>query len=171
MDDNSSSHPQPLGAQIRRLRLARGFSLTELAKRAGTSAPALHRYESGWDRFGLATLRRIASALGARLEVRLTPGRQSTEDGPDLPAVDLVRLLAPLFWDKPLSAADLDAHPRWVLTRALMFGDRRQVAALRRRYGDDAVLRAARSRGVDAKTRNYWELVLRGSSDAPQGPE
>ena len=47
----------PVGLQIRALRKERGWSLAELARRAGTSAPTLHRYESGWERFELATLR------------------------------------------------------------------------------------------------------------------
>ena len=73
MSDNISlpAPAPPVGVRIRSLRKARGWSLAELARRAGTSAPSLHRYESGWDRFELATLRKIASALGARLEVRL----------------------------------------------------------------------------------------------------
>ena len=69
MSDNSV----PLGQQIRRLREKHGWTLAQLARHAGTSGPTLHRYENGWDRFELGTLRRISSALGARLEIRLVP--------------------------------------------------------------------------------------------------
>ena len=74
MSDNLLvDQPAPIGQQIRRLRRGRAWTLAELARRAETSAPTLHRYENGWDRFELATLRKIATALGARLEVRLVP--------------------------------------------------------------------------------------------------
>lgn len=54
--------PAPIGQQIRRLRQGRGWTLAELARLAATSGPTLHRYENGWDRFELVTLRKIAAA-------------------------------------------------------------------------------------------------------------
>lgn len=153
----------PIGVQIRSLREERGWTLAELAARAGTSASALHRYESGWDRFELATLRRLARALEARLEVSLEvsleaePGR-AREGKPRAEA--LVRLLEPLFWDHELEAGDLEAHPLWVLRRVLIYGDRRQVAASRRFFGDEAIRAAVAHRETDERTRNFWTLVL-----------
>jgi hypothetical protein len=41
-----------------------------------------------------------------------------------------------------------------------MFGGREQVAAARSWYGDHALREAAGRRGIDARTRNYWNLVL-----------
>ncbi|MFQ5810869.1 MAG: helix-turn-helix domain-containing protein [Armatimonadota bacterium] len=166
MNDNSVPFPPaPIGAQIRNLRASKGWSLEELAARAGTSAPTLHRYEGGWERFELATLRRIASALGARLEVRLLPSRRRSRE-PGRSAWDLVRLLAPLFWDKPLALSNLTDHPLWVLRRVLLFGDARQVDAARRFFGDHAIREAVAHRGVDARTRTYWHLIL-DEGDAP----
>src|SRR5437870_13329252 len=107
MNDKFSAE-QPIGLQIRRLRQARGWTLAELARRAGTSAPTLHRYENGWDRFELGTLRRIAAALEARLEIRLVSAARARPRGPR-PAA-LLRLIAPLFWDRDLSATDLARH-------------------------------------------------------------
>jgi transcriptional regulator with XRE-family HTH domain len=101
--------PPPIGAQIRALRVAKGWSLTELARRVGTSTPTLHRYESGWDRFELATLRRVARALGASLEIRLLPSGASAPRARPTTR-DMVRLLRPLFCDKPLAASDLIDH-------------------------------------------------------------
>ncbi len=162
MDDNSIP---PIGDQIRSLRKAEGWSLAELARRVGSSAPTLHRYESGWDRFELSTLRKLAAALGARLEVRLV--RELRAEPADRPAPrELARLLAPVFWDKDLSPSDLSAYPQWVLCRVLMFGDRSQVAACRRFYGDAAIAEAAARRGVDERTRNYWTLVLGAPAEA-----
>jgi hypothetical protein len=119
----------------------------------------MHRYESGWDRFELPTLRKIATALGAALEVRLIPGGE-----PPLPArpsaEETLSLLAPLFWDHELKASDLSEHGDWVLGRVLTFGSSTQVRAARGFYGDDAILAAVRRREIDPRTRNYWELIL-----------
>jgi transcriptional regulator with XRE-family HTH domain len=167
MGDNTTSRATlPLGHQIRRLRVAQGWTLAELARRAGTSAPALHRYESGWDRFEVATLRRIASALGAELQIRLVPARREHRRRSRR---QLVALLSPLFWDRDLTRADLDRYAEWVLARTLMFGNREQVAAARRHFGDDAILRAVERRGVDARTRGFWRLVLDEETHAPEG--
>ncbi len=76
MSDKCGDAAEPIGPQIRRLREGRGWTLAELARRAGTSAPTMHRYENGWDRFELATLRKIAAALHTRLEVWFVPGRR-----------------------------------------------------------------------------------------------
>jgi len=157
MYDNKSP-PPPIAAQIRDLRKARGWSLEELARRAGTSAPALHRYESGWDRFEISTLRKLSAALGASLEVRLRPRQPRQEVRPTAEA--LVRLIEPLFWDAELQASDLTKHAAWLLGRVLSFGDAQQVAAARAFFGDEAIRDAVRHRGVDARTRAYWNLIL-----------
>lgn len=167
MNDNLSS--LPIGGQIRRLRLARGLSLQELARRAGTSAPALHRYESGWDRFEIATLRRIAVALGARLEVGLHPAHTPRPAARPTKR-QLLRLLAPLFWDTPLTGATLTDHPRWVLGRVLSYGNLDQARAARHFYGDDAIRDAIAQRGIDGRTSNYWSTLLE-DHHAPESPE
>ena len=171
MNDKKGAHNQaPIGFQIRSLRQERGWSLTELARRAGTSAPTLHRYESGWERFELATLRRLAAALGVTLQVSFEPVR-GEEPGEKPSRTQLARLLKPLFWDRTLRAQDLDDYPQWVLRRALMYGNRRQVEASRRFFGDDAVREAAAHRETDERTRNYWSLILGSRTDEAQGPQ
>jgi transcriptional regulator with XRE-family HTH domain len=163
MNDNIlDSPPPPIGTQIRLLRKERGLTLSDLAQLADTSAPTMHRYESGWDRFELNTLRRIAGGLGATLEVRLIPNPEPPSSvGPD--PEEISALLAPLFWDHELQDADLERHPDWVLGRVLMFGSRTQVRAARRYYGDRAILKAIRRREIDSRTRNYWEVILEES--------
>jgi len=164
-----STGSRSIGVQIRALRTARGWSLAELARRAGTSAPTLHRYESGWDRFELATLRKIASALGASLDVKLVPGSATGGKPRERPPGALLKLLSPLFWDRELQLSDLERYQGWVLERVLMFGNWKQVVAARQFYGDAALARAAARRGVDVKTRNYWNTVLEGGAVASEG--
>jgi uncharacterized protein len=55
---------------IRGARRAAGLSQAELAGRAGTSQPALARYETGVTTPTLATLGRLLRACGRRLELR-----------------------------------------------------------------------------------------------------
>ncbi|MCU0223749.1 MAG: helix-turn-helix domain-containing protein [Acidobacteria bacterium] len=162
MSDKYEEATPVLGSQIRTLRRAAGLTLEGLARRTGTSAPTIHRYESGWDRFELATLRRIAAGLGASLEVRLVPGPGPARDGRPSRAA-LRRLLAPLFWDRDLSTEDLETSQDWVLARVLTAGGLEQVRAVRAAFGDRAILRAVRRRDVDARTRNYWRLILGGA--------
>ena len=59
-----------LGLKIARMRTARGMSRTELAARLNTTQSVISRYESADYRgFRVETLRRLAEALGAELEV------------------------------------------------------------------------------------------------------
>lgn len=55
---------------IRRTRTAAGLSQAELAARAGTSQPALARYETGVTLPTLPTLERVVSACDRALQVR-----------------------------------------------------------------------------------------------------
>jgi len=160
MNDKIDELPPPLlGTRIRTLRKERGLTLSKLAQLADTSTPTMHRYESGWDRFEVSTLRRIANALDASLEIRLVPNRTSPRSAePD--AEEILRLVAPLFWDHKLEIQDLHRHQDWVLGRVLMFGSPTQVTAVRRYFGDSALSSAIRRREIDSRTRNYWELIL-----------
>jgi hypothetical protein len=119
----------------------------------------MHRYEGGWDRFELGTLRKIANALDAVLEVRLisSPGTRQPQTPTQL---DLLSLVAPLFWDHELTRSDLEEHSEWVLGRILMFGSHHQVRAARAHFGDDAIRKTLLRREIDSRTRNYWKLIL-----------
>lgn len=168
MNDNMEPG-MPIGAQIRRLRKRRGWTLAELARRAGTSGPTLHRYESGWDRFELETLRRIAAALGARLDVRLIAGSAPAERSRRPSARALVEQIAPLFWDHKLTVRDLSMHSGWVVERVLTAGSLSQVRAVRVYLGDAAIRSTLKRRGVDPRTRAFWSLLLGSPPHAPQG--
>jgi len=59
-----------LVAQVRR---SSGLSQMDLAKRAGTSQPAVARYETGASRPSTDTLQRLARAAGFDIQVHLVP--------------------------------------------------------------------------------------------------
>lgn len=56
-----------IGERVRGAREDRGWSLVELAKRAGMHRPNLHRLETGKHLPSLDTLERVAAALGVRV--------------------------------------------------------------------------------------------------------
>lgn len=63
-----------VAAQIYRLRTEAGLTQRELAARVRTSASVICRLEDAdYDGHSLAMLRRIASAVGKRVEVRFVP--------------------------------------------------------------------------------------------------
>ena len=63
---------------IRRARSDAKLSQVNLAARAGTSQPALARYETGAALPTLPTLERLLAACGRRLEIQTPPARPST---------------------------------------------------------------------------------------------
>lgn len=129
----------------------------------------MHRYETGWTRFELGTLSRIAAALGLLLEVRLVrPEAMAALESP-LEPTELARELAPLFQERELSPSDLAQHPRWVLTRVLTRGDLRQVNAARAFFSDRDVRGALSRREVDERTRRFWTTLL-GEEDQHASP-
>ena len=61
------------GYQIAQLRIQRGLTQAQLAEMVGTRQPSIARLENGNSIPSLSFLKRIADALDARIEVRLTP--------------------------------------------------------------------------------------------------
>ena len=155
-----------VGPRLRALRRRKGLSLKELAEKIGSSVSAIHRYESGWGRFELRTLRRLAAALDARLDIRLDPLHPDGSAGRASPA-QLVRNLRSLFWDVGLEPEHLDDNPQWVLRRVLRFGDWQAVRQVRTHFGDDAVREAAAHRSMDVRTRRLWQVILGPTRDRP----
>ncbi len=157
--------PIPIGTQIRSIRKKMGLSLQELARKAGTSAPTMHRYEGSWDGYTFSTLRKIAEALDADLEIRFLP--HSHVEGYWLTSRKrpscrhLLEKVQNLFWDKRLTEEDLGTHPLWVLKRILMEGSLDQIKMAVAYYGLERIAEVMKGKGIDAKTRSFWELVLR----------
>lgn len=81
---------QSVGRLIREAREVSGSTQAELAKRAGTSQPALARYENGTVSPSMTTLERLFRAAGARLEINFVPAEST---------VDLSRSRAKLLRD------------------------------------------------------------------------
>jgi transcriptional regulator with XRE-family HTH domain len=144
--------------QLRLRRQALGLSLRDVARRAGTSAATLSRYEDGWTRFETHTLRKLATALDCDLHIALEPrkGRR-----PKLTHTDDARRLRRLFWDQPLRKRHLETHPVWVVERVLEYGGLADVHSLQRLMGNTRFLRAAaRAERLSPRTRSFWREVL-----------
>ncbi len=62
-----------LAAMIRKLRLSRGISQGELARRIGTQQSAIARLEGGDDNVTLSRLQRVAAFLDAEVSIHLKP--------------------------------------------------------------------------------------------------
>lgn len=67
--DNLS--PVDIAAQIIKARKEKNMTQEELAGLAGTKQPAISRIESGYDKYSIKTLSRIAHALGMEIQIRL----------------------------------------------------------------------------------------------------
>jgi DNA-binding XRE family transcriptional regulator len=61
------------GYQIARLRIQRGLTQAQLAEMVGTRQPSIARLENGSSVPSLSFLDRIATALDARIELRVIP--------------------------------------------------------------------------------------------------
>lgn len=147
-----------VSAQVRKRREQLGLSLSALARRADTSAATLSRYEHGWTRFEMGTLRKLASALGCALRVELVPQKQRTSETRSGAGF---RKLGRLFWDRKLSAGDLNGYPVWVVERVLDFGELEDVHALIAMMGRSRFLGVVAEAGrISPKTRALWDAIL-----------
>lgn len=92
--------------QVARLRILRGLTQEQLAELVGTKQPGIARLESGASIPTLAFLRKVAAALGARLEVRLVPLK---------PEEQVAELFGQLHWEGDLAALR-EAHTFYHVT-------------------------------------------------------
>jgi hypothetical protein len=77
---------EPPNALVRKMRLAAGLSQRALARQAGTSQPAIARYERGVATPSWETLQRLAGACGQRVRI-------SAEAVPDPHDIEMASLL------------------------------------------------------------------------------
>jgi transcriptional regulator with XRE-family HTH domain len=143
-----------IGARRRRL----GLSLSQLARRANTSPATLSRYENGWSRFGISTLRKLATALDCELVVELRPRPRWVEQPT---AENVVQQIARLFWDQDLATSHLGEHPLWVVERVLEYGNLGDIRILAAFFGREDLLRlAGEARFSSNRTRAFWQQIL-----------
>jgi uncharacterized protein len=95
----------PPNTLVRELRLAAGLSQRALARRAGTSQPAVARYERGLAAPSWETLQRLATACGQRLKL-------TAEPVPEPHDVELAELFLALSPKERLRALRRYAHLR-----------------------------------------------------------
>lgn len=147
-----------ISALIRKRRRDCGISLADLARRVGTSAATLSKYERGWRRFELYTLEKIATALGCRVKVSFEPlhrrfGTKNTSSA--------IAQLKRLFWDQKLGKRDFTKHPVWVAERVLEYGSLQDVHLLISFMGKKRFYRcASQCRFHSRKTANFWKSIL-----------
>ena len=67
-----------LAAALIRLRLAKGLTQEELARLMNTKQESIARLESGSSLPSLSTVKRLADALDAELEINLRPQQQAS---------------------------------------------------------------------------------------------
>jgi DNA-binding XRE family transcriptional regulator len=67
----SASEELEPGYQVARLRILRGWTQAQLAEMVGTRQPSIARLENGSSVPSLSFLQKIATALNAKIEVRL----------------------------------------------------------------------------------------------------
>jgi transcriptional regulator with XRE-family HTH domain len=141
------------------MRKARKMPLSRLARLAGTSVATASRYESGWTRFELATLRRLATALGYRMEISWHP---LDAGAPRESESDLVHRLGRLFWDRALQSGDMDQYPRWVVDRVIQYGKVADIRALCTFLGRERFLTIVSDvRMQSVKMERFWLSLLR----------
>ena len=144
--------------QIRARREEIGLTLAEVARRADTSPATLSRYEGGWTRFEVYTLRKVATALGCELVISFEP-RVRVGDRPS--GSEVVRGLRRLFWDQRLAVEHLEANSLWVVERVLEFGDLDDIRLLVAFLGKEGFLqRVAEARLSSEKSRAFWQQIL-----------
>lgn len=61
------------GYQVARLRILRGLTQAQLAELVGTRQPSIARLENGTSIPSLSFLNKVATALNAKIELRLVP--------------------------------------------------------------------------------------------------
>lgn len=149
----------PISDQLRARRTALGLSLSDVARRAGTSAATLSRYENGWTRFETYTLRKLATALECDLSIEFRPRPASSIATPM--ARTAAGRLKRLFWDHDLEESDFQQRPVWIAERVLEYGNLDDVRTLLQVMGRPGFLAAAAAaERVSPRTRNFWKQVL-----------
>lgn len=68
--------------ELKRLRILKRISQAELARQVGTKQPSIARLESGYGFRNLTFLKKVADALDAQVEIRITPKKAAATAKP-----------------------------------------------------------------------------------------
>ncbi|MCK1722416.1 helix-turn-helix transcriptional regulator [Bradyrhizobium sp. 141] len=82
-----------MGAAIRRARLERGLTLSDLESAANISVPMLSRFENGQSTASLVMLERICAALGTDLSILFREVEQTTGEAQLIKAADQMEVV------------------------------------------------------------------------------
>ncbi|WP_439406656.1 helix-turn-helix domain-containing protein [Bradyrhizobium sp. DASA03076] len=82
-----------MGAAMRRARLERGLTLSDVASAAGISVPMISRFENGQSTVSLALLERICAALGTDLSTLFREVEQPTGEAQLIKAADQMEVV------------------------------------------------------------------------------
>jgi transcriptional regulator with XRE-family HTH domain len=74
--------------QVARLRILKGLTQEQLAELVGTRQPSIARLENGASTPTISFLRKVAAALGSRVEVRFVPLEDTPQPRPDRLSAD-----------------------------------------------------------------------------------
>lgn len=158
--DNSVMKDLSISEKLKKLRGKRGFSLTELARLTDTSPATLSRYENGWTRFEVSTLRKLAMAMNCRLSIEFVSNEENDRAGKS--ESEILDSLERLFWDSEFNFEILAKYPVWAVERVLESGQLEDVHSLQLLMGHDkfleSILKATR---LSLKTRVFWDNILR----------
>ncbi|MCD4777019.1 MAG: helix-turn-helix domain-containing protein [Candidatus Aegiribacteria sp.] len=148
-----------ISEKLRKQRRECGFSLSELARFADTSPATLSRYENGWTRFEVSTLRKLAMAMNCRLSIEFVPNK----DNPTVMSkLEILGSLKRLFWDSDFNYEVLTKYPAWVVERVLESGQLEDIHSLQLLMGHDKFLKSVlKSTRVSPKTRIFWNSILK----------
>jgi len=147
-----------LSATLRKLRLGKGLSLSQLALKANTSVSALSRYENGWGRFEIATLNKICTAMGCEVVIQLKALSTSLSV---VGATRVINQIKYLFWDQKINKHHLMKNPIWIVERVIEFGTLMDVWTLIHFYGRQVFLNhVSLCRFQSIKTKQFWLNIL-----------
>jgi len=150
---------ESVSEQLKRRRVELGLSLSQVARRVGTSPATISRYEHGWTRFETQTLRKLAVSLDCDLRIELRP--KSPPSPIDTTPRRARAMLQRLFWDHKLTEADLMSHSVWVVERVLEYGSINDIHVLSGVMGKQGFLQTvAKAERVSSRTRNFWSQIL-----------
>lgn len=149
-----------ISEKLRECRRECGFSLSELARLADTSPATLSRYENGWTRFEVSTLRKLALALDCRLKIEFVPSEERNRAR--MTESEVIDSLKRLFWDSDFNSEMLDKYPVWAVERVLESGQLEDVHSLQILMGRDLFLESVlKSTRLSPKTSAFWNGILK----------